>query len=130
MHHYSILFQVRTNLVKKVLTYGENYYINNHYTIHSEIDAINKLRNKSSFCKKNRFKNVDLLVIKISKTGSHLGLSKPCNHCIAGISNIPIKYGFKIKKILYSDQNGNIIKTTISELFNSKQHISKYYRRQ
>ena len=55
-------------------------------------------------------------------------MSKPCKHCIIGMQNIPKKYGFKIKNVLYSDQNGNIVKTTLNELVIGKQHISKFYR--
>ena len=44
------------------------------------------------------------------------------------MQNIPKKYGFKIKNVLYSDQNGNIVKTTLNELVNAEQHVTKYYR--
>ena len=55
-------------------------------------------------------------------------MSKPCKYCIIGRQNIPKKYGFKIKNVLYSDQNGNIVKTTLNELVNGEQHVTKYYR--
>ena len=87
-----------------------------------------KLKNKSRYTKKNRYKSIDIIVIRVSKNGL-LGMSKPCKHCIIGMLNIPKKYGFKIENILYSDKNGNIIKTTLNELVDEKQHISKFYRR-
>ena len=41
---------------------------------------------------------------------------------------IPEKKGYKLQNIYYSDDKGNIIKTSLNILKNEKQHYSRYYR--
>ena len=45
------------------------------------------------------------------------------------MNDIPCKKGYKIQNIYYSDSDGNIIKTNLSDLMNAEQHYSRYYRR-
>ena len=67
--------------------------------------------------------------MKISKTGSKLGMSKMCEKCVIGASVLPQRFGFKINRVVYSDSDGNLIKTTMNKLLKSNDHhITKYYR--
>ena len=43
-------------------------------------------------------------------------MSKPCSNCVRDMSIFPNKKGYTIDKIYYSDDNGNIIKTTLHKL--------------
>lgn len=113
-----------------VLSYGMNEYICNREcgSIHAESSAIHNLK---PLQKKNRNKkhekNIDLLVIKTTKTGK-LGMSKPCIKCIIDMASLPHKKGYNIKNVLFSTQDGNIKSTTLKDLLiDDTQHVSKYY---
>ena len=110
-----------------IISYGINKYDNKRGigTTHSEEDAIYNLPKAPT--NKNKLININIIVIKTSKTGI-LSLSKPCIHCILLMNTLPNKKGYIIKNIYYSDENGNIIKTTINKLLLDKIHVSNYYR--
>ena len=54
--------------------------------------------------------------------------SKPCGNCLEIMKNLPIKKGYKIQNVYYSDNNENIIKTTLYALDNEEKHYSRYYK--
>jgi hypothetical protein len=55
-------------------------------------------------------------------------MSKPCLHCLYDMYNLARSKGYHIKKIYYSDNNGNIIKETLTNMiFDKNYHISKNY---
>ena len=89
----------------------------NHYrplicnSIHAERNAINKLPNN----KLKKIIKINIIVIRVSSTGI-IGMSKPCSKCVRDMSIFPNKKGYTIDKIYYSDENGNIIKTTLHKL--------------
>ena len=93
--------------------------------IHAEYDAINKLKNLKQ---KKHLKSINLLVIRLSKNGK-MQNSKPCENCIKTIKFLPEKKGYKIKKIYYSNYNGEIIKSDIKTLENEELHYSSFFRR-
>jgi hypothetical protein len=41
---------------------------------------------------------------------------------------LSIKKGYKIQNVYYSDNNENIVKTTLYALDNEEKHYSRYYR--
>ena len=89
-----------------------NYYSNkNINSIHAERNAIDKL----PFQKK--ISDINLLVIRFSKNGK-ICMSKPCHNCINFMLKYPSKKGYNIKKVYYSDENGDIIKTNLYKLKN------------
>ena len=45
------------------------------------------------------------------------------------MKTLPQKKGYKIENIYYSDEEGNIIKTTLNKLDSEEKHYSKYFRR-
>jgi cytidine deaminase len=119
-------FLKENNILKKscILTYGMNVMgdDNNKKGIHAELDAINKLKP----LKNKRMQNVNLLVIRISKSKILLN-SKPCANCINVMKKLPQKKGYNIKNVYYSDDNGKIIKSSINKLENDELHYTRYY---
>lgn len=110
-----------------ILSFGVNIYGNLEGTepgTHAEINAVNKLPKRSS-SKKN--KTISLLIVRISKI-NNIQNSKPCNNCIQKMKYLPGLKGYKLKYIYYSDNGGNIIKTTLKNLETDVQHYSNYYR--
>jgi hypothetical protein len=94
-------------------------------TTHAEINAINNLVPHSA--NKKHLVKIDLLVIRTSNTGK-IGMSKPCVKCIIDLTTLPQRKGYILKNIYYSDKNGEIIKTNLKSLIETKDfHISRYY---
>jgi cytidine deaminase len=93
--------------------------------IHAEHNALSKL--KPIKIKKN-LETINLLVVRFSKTNK-LQSSKPCSNCIKIMNTIPEKKGYKIQNIYYSNSDGNIVKTNLTNLLNEEQHYSRYYRK-
>lgn len=84
-NHVSFLIDYKS---KEVLAFSFNLYYKSQkfpYSIHSEINTINKYYKKD--IKKNTQKSKKILIIlKISKSGN-IGNSKPCTSCANYISN-------------------------------------------
>jgi cytidine deaminase len=93
--------------------------------VHAEHNALLKLKPIKI---KKKLETINLLVVRFSKT-SKIQSSKPCNNCIKIMSEIPEKKGYKIQNIYYSDSDGNIVKTNLSNLMNEEQHYSRFYRK-
>jgi cytidine deaminase len=93
--------------------------------IHAEHDAINKLK---PLYKKKRLVPINILVIRVSKSNK-LQNSKPCANCIQVMKNLPEKKGYIIKNVYYSNNNGEIVKSSLKNLENEEPHYSRYYRR-
>jgi len=107
-----------------ILSYGFNKVTGrNNGSIHAEHDAINKLKPLG----RNKKEIINLLVVRFSKN-KKLQNSKPCANCIKNMKNLPQKKGYKIKNIYYSNDNGVIVKITLSNLENQQLHYSKYFR--
>lgn len=88
---------------------------------HAEVDAILKLKYR-----KDKLKHpikISVLVIRVSTTGV-LGMSRPCMHCTHALYSLPKKSGYIVKDVYYSDEDGNILKTTMTDLLMGPQHIS------
>lgn len=111
----------------RVLSYGVNKMGDSEGVnpgIHAEYDAITKL---IPLKKRKKLENINLLVIRLSGKNK-LQSSKPCSNCIHTMKILPEKKGYKIQNIYYSDSNGNIVKTTLSNLDNEEKHFSKFYK--
>ena len=85
---------------------GINYYeINkNHDTLHAEVDSIMNLPvNK----KKKKIK-VNMFVSRTNPKGNRLMMAKCCDSCLKYIhTNLP-KKGYKLNKIYYTNEEGEI----------------------
>tara|TARA_Y100000389_G_scaffold186336_1_gene206595 strand:+ start:1730 stop:2104 length:375 start_codon:yes stop_codon:yes gene_type:complete len=100
-----------------------NLDISNSY--HAEVSALNKL----PFNSRKKKINIDLVVIRVSRANTKMSCSMPCIGCINYMLNvIPIR-GYRIKKIFYSTDEGEMKETTLNELMNNKKHITKLMKR-
>ena len=106
-----------------VYNYGVNSYttkkINNRKIIcckHAEISVFHGIKQKDL---KKISRMLDLVVIRISKNGS-LCNSMPCKNCIETLRKIGIK------RIFYSDDNGNILVEDAKNITNN--HVSAFNR--
>jgi cytidine deaminase len=124
------VFYRGNGLLKKdsIISYGVNKMGDSegHYRgIHAEHDAINKL---VPLRKKKKLRSVNLLVIRLSGKNK-LQSSKPCGKCIEMMKTLPVKKGYKIQNIFYSDCEGNIVKTTLRKLDREEKHYTKHHIR-
>jgi len=126
---YRVFYKDSGTLKKaSILSYGINTIGDSkclNAGIHAEHDAIRKLLPLKN---KKRLKPVSILVIRLS-VKNKLQSSKPCSNCIEIMKTLPIKIGYKIKDVYYSDNEGNIIKTNLNNLDNEEKHFSSFYRK-
>jgi cytidine deaminase len=111
----------------RILSFGMNQMGDSYGIkpgIHAEQDAINKLQSLNN---KKKLESINLLVIRLSSKNS-LQSSKPCANCIESMKILPTKKGYKIQNIYYSDNTGNIIKTSLTSLDNEEKHYSRFYK--
>ena len=125
-----VFYKGKNGILKKVnvLSFGFNRIGDvdgNVAGIHAEHDAINKLKPLN---RRKHLQNINLLVIRISKNNL-LHSSKPCANCIEIMKTLPQKKGYRIDKIYYSDENGNIVKSSLKKLENEELHFSRFYRK-
>ena len=93
------------------------------------MDVCNKVARKHADKRKKKNKvSYNLIVIRTSLKGTKLGNSQLCEKCVLGVNNLSNRSGIKIKKIFYTDINGEITKTTPHRMLFIKQHISSYYK--
>jgi len=93
--------------------------------IHAEHDAIRKLL---PLKRKKRLESINLLVVRLSGKNK-LQSSKPCFRCIDMLKILPLKLGYKIQLVYYSNENGEIVKSSLKKLDAEEKHYSKYYRK-
>jgi len=93
--------------------------------VHAEHDAINKLK---PLRRNKHLQNVNILVIRLSKK-NRLQNSKPCAKCIETIKFLPKKKGYCIKNIYYSNDNEEIIKSSVKNLEMEELHHSMFFRK-
>lgn len=124
------IYMTRPNT--NIISYGINSYgIDHKYPgcihagIHAEIDAINKL---PTIRNKHKHKQINLFITRLSITCRMLN-SKPCNNCIKQMKYLTYLKGYNIKRIYYSDDNGNIIQTKLTNLEADVQFYSSHYKK-
>lgn len=111
-----------------VQSYGENRYNDPNYpacsSIHAEANAMKKL---VTLPRQKKLKKVDLLVIRVNKTGTY-GNSKPCIHCILNLyKNLPEK-GYILHNVYYTNEAGTITSIKFQNLLHENDpHISRFY---
>lgn len=128
-NHIACVFEGKNAALDKVriLHFGANMMGDIDGTtpgIHAEHNALSKLK---PIKYKKRLEQINILVIRLSKTNK-IQSSKPCNNCIKIMEIIPEKKGYKLQNIYYSDDKGNIIKTSLNTLKNEEKHYSRYYK--
>jgi len=78
-------------------------------SIHAERNVL--LKYQKLYNGKNK-KTWNLLVIRISRNGQSIGISRPCHHCLQHLQYS----GIKLKHIYYTTQTGGIEKETFSNM--------------
>jgi cytidine deaminase len=103
------------------LSIGENN-INISQSLHAETAAFQKLPVNIK-----KIINIDILVIRMSKSNTKMSCSLPCLECVSYMKNILPTRGYKLKKIYYSNTEGEIDKTTLKKINEDtdKQHMTK-----
>ncbi len=92
--------------------------------IHAEHDAINRLK---PLRRKKHLQNINILVVRFSKNNK-LQNSKPCANCIENMKVLPEKKGYRIRNIYYSNENGEIVKSSLKNLEKEELHYSRFFR--
>jgi len=125
---FHVFYKGKGSLKKvSVLSYGMNSYADidgKNPGVHAEEDAINRLMPLK--LKKN-LEIIDLMVIRLSKTNK-IQYSKPCTNCIRTMQTAPLKKGYKIRYVYYSNSEGGITRSSLKTLENEEQHVSRYYK--
>jgi hypothetical protein len=123
-----VFYKVNRSLKKaRILSFGVNQLGDSeglHPGKHAEYDAIKKLLPLKI---KKRLMNVNILVIRISGKNK-LQSSKPCVNCIEIMKSLPPKLGYNIQNVFYSNDNGDIVKSSLTQLDNEEKHYSRFYR--
>jgi deoxycytidylate deaminase len=96
-------------------------------TLHAEANCLQKLlklRNKNK-CLSNNSVCKTIIVIKLAN-GNTLGNSKPCINCLNKLKKL------NIKRIFYSDKNGNIVGEKIKNMISGiitegDKHVNKLF---
>jgi len=71
--------------------------------VHAEVDCVSKLK-FSEKCVP-----INLLVFRTNNKGDKLMMSKPCENCLKTIDFTLKKKNYRLKKLCYTDEEGNII---------------------
>lgn len=113
-----------------ILAYGENYHKNftefeRVSSVHAEDNVIRKL---PSLPKNKRPKRVDMLVVRVNKSGV-MGNSKPCVHCIMLMcTKLPLK-GYSMSDVYFSTTEGTLKVMRFQELlYDDEHHVSRYHK--
>lgn len=94
-------------------------------SIHAEIDSVQNLPQRP---KNKKIKNLNMLVIKVSKKTHALSMSKPCIRCIDELLYMPNLYRYKINKIYYSTNIEHIVCKKLTDLIDDEFHVTRHYK--
>ena len=71
--------------------------------VHAEVDCVEKLKHSEKCVP------INIAVFRKNNKGDSLMMSKPCENCLRTIEST-LKYkNYKLKKIYYTDHEGNIV---------------------
>jgi hypothetical protein len=125
-----VFYKEKNGVLKKanILSFGFNMLgdiSGNQPGIHAEHDAINRLK---PLKRKKHLQNVNLLIVRFSKN-NRLQNSKPCANCIENMKVLPEKKGYRIRNIYYSNENGEIVKSSLKNLEKEELQYSRFFRK-
>ncbi len=116
-------------IIGKKLALGYNSdreaYAGCGYRMHSEMDAINKLKvNRGS-----RLIIIDVYITRVNKSGE-MRNSKPCNKCCKHMNVVALKKGYRVKKVFYPDETCNVIEKKFEQVLkDSANYFSSHFIR-
>jgi len=67
------------------------------------VDCVNKLK------KSEKKSPINLIVFRTNNNGDKLMMAKPCDNCLKTIDFTLKRKNYHLKKLCYSDENGEII---------------------
>ena len=70
--------------------------------IHAEVDCVSRLKKSEKIC------HINLIVFRTNNKGDKLMNAKPCECCLKTIDFTLKRKNYKLKKLCYSDENGEI----------------------
>ena len=76
--------------------------VSNKDCIHAEVDCINHLK------KSEKLVPINLLVFRTNNKGNNLMNAKPCINCINAINFTLKRKNYRLKKLCYTNEDGNI----------------------
>lgn len=74
-----------------------------HDCVHAEVDCVQRLK------KSKKISSINIIIFRTNNNGDKLMMAKPCHNCLYTIDFILKKKNYKLKKIIYSDVNGNFV---------------------
>jgi hypothetical protein len=96
-------------IISVFYAFGHNQYnLNNRASqenkdcIHAEVDCVSRLKNSEKPCP------INLIVFRTNNKGDKLMNAKPCKCCLKTIDFTLKRKNYKLKKLCYSDENGDI----------------------
>ena len=84
-------------------------------TCHAEVLSIAWLRNHIGKVKSHT--RIELIIFRKRKDGS-FGMAKPCAHCVKMLKKAVNVYGFNIRRVSYTIDDGSFESCTVDELNN------------
>jgi hypothetical protein len=74
----------------------------NNDCVHAEVDCVSRLKNS------DKINHISLIVFRTNNKGDKLMNAKPCVNCIKAINFTLKSKNYRLKKLCYSDENGEI----------------------
>ena len=126
-HALYLGYVTNANNIKNMII-GENSsreaYSGCCYNTHAEMNAIGKLPPVYD----NKKRKIYIVVIRIDKNGN-LKNSAPCSKCVEHMLRLNGWGSYNLKDIYYSNEDGNIIKTSLKDLeTNENNYVSSRFR--
>lgn len=90
-----------------------------NYGTHAEVDAINKLPLNPT----KRIIPIDIVVIRSTSDGT-LKISKPCEKCLRQMRMLPSVRRYRVRKIYYSNDEGNLTSISFQDLYEADDKYS------
>lgn len=124
-YHSAVIFSGKKPTFNETISVGINKHCIDGSTVHAEADAIYNLKPK----RRNRtLEVVNLLVIRVNSRGKIMS-SLPCIHCRKTMARDPTLKGYRIGRVYYSTESGDIDFKTLTGLLESDEmYITSFYR--
>ncbi len=73
-------------------------------SLHAEVDCVRRLR------KAKKKQVINICVFRTNNKGDSLMMAKPCENCINSINTILRQKNYRLKKLLYTNEKGEVEK--------------------
>ena len=76
---------------------------NNSDCIHAEVGCVNRLKDAK------KCHPINIVVFRTNNNGDKLMMAKPCQNCVNSINFTLKKKNYKLKKIIYTNENSEFV---------------------